>query len=304
MKRSLAGLAATLVVALGLTACSGSGDPMGSPTPQASAAGALVVGSANFPESQLLAELYAGALAARGYQVETRLGIGSRETYIPALQDGSIDLIPEYTGALARYFNPDASATDPEGVLAELRAALPAGLEVLEPAAAEDKDAVVMTRARASELGVSSIADLAGKASDLVIGGPPEWETRDYGIPGLQAAYGITFREFRKLDAGGPLAVQALKNGQVDAANIFTTDPAIQVNDFVALEDPLNFFAAQNVVPLVVADRVDAGARAALDAVSAQLTTEDLTGLLKQVTVDKRDADDVAAEYLAARSLA
>ncbi|MCH8611617.1 ABC transporter substrate-binding protein [Arsenicicoccus dermatophilus] len=303
-------LATGVVLALGLTACGGGSDPLattsagaGSGSGSATGGAKVVVGSADFPESKLLAEVYAGALRAKGVAVDTKLGIGSRETYIPALKDGSIDVIPEYTGALDRYLTKDAKAADPAGILAELRAGLPQQLEVLTPAKAEDKDAVVMTRARASALGVKSIADLAGKSQDLTIGGPAEWQSRSYGIPGLERTYGLTFKDFRKLDAGGPLAVQGLKNGQVDLANIFTTDPAIQVNDFVVLEDPKNFFPAQQIAPLVVTGRVDAKGKAALDAVSAKLDTAALTTLLKQVTVDHRKPADVAADWLKTSAL-
>ncbi|WP_409484453.1 ABC transporter substrate-binding protein [Arsenicicoccus dermatophilus] len=301
-------LATGVVLALALTACGGGSDPLATTSAGAgsgSAAGGakVVVGSADFPESKLLAEVYAGALRAKGVAVDTKLGIGSRETYIPALKDGSIDVIPEYTGALDRYLNKDAKASDPAGILAELRAGLPRQLEVLAPAKAEDKDAVVMTRARASELGVKSITDLAGKSQDLTIGGPAEWQSRSYGIPGITQTYGLTFKGFRKLDAGGPLAVQGLKNGQVDLANIFTTDPAIQVNDFVVLEDPKNFFPAQQVVPLAVTGRLDATGKGALDAVSAKLDTAALTTMLKQVTVDHQKPAEVAADWLKASSL-
>lgn len=300
-------LATGVVLALGLTACGGGSDPLAtgsSAASQGSGSGSgVTVGSADFPESKLLAELYAGALTAKGIQVDKKLGIGSRETYIPALKDGSIDLIPEYTGGLDRYLNKDAKANDAASILTELKASLPEHLEVLEPAKAEDKDAVVMTKARAGELGVTSIADLKGKSQDLTIGGPAEWQSRSYGIPGLKTAYGLEFKEFRKLDAGGPLAVQGLKNGQVDMANIFTTDPAIQVNDFVVLEDPKNFFPAQQVVPLVTKGKLDSKGKEALNAVSAKLDTDGLTSMLKQVSVDHKKPEDVAQEWLKSNNL-
>lgn len=311
MTRTTLTLATGVVLALGLSACGGGGnDPLATGSSGASSAAGgsggagVTVGSADFPESKLLAELYAGALKAKGVQVDTKLGIGSRETYIPALKDGSIDVIPEYSGALDRYFNKDAKAQTSDAILTELKASLPSHLEVLQPAKAEDKDAVVMTKAKAQELGVTSIADLKGKSEQLTIGGPAEWQSRSYGIPGLEKTYGLTFKQFRKLDAGGPLAVQGLKNGQVDLANIFTTDPAIQVNDFQVLEDPQNFFAAQNVLPLAVKGKLDATAKGALDAVSAKLDTQALTDLLKKVSVDHQKPADVADEWLKANSLA
>ncbi|AKT52555.1 ABC transporter substrate-binding protein [Arsenicicoccus sp. oral taxon 190] len=309
MTRTTLTIATGVALALGLSACGGGSDPLATSSSSAGGSGAsgsgggITVGSADFPESKLLAEIYAGALSAKGVKVDKKLGIGSRETYIPALKDGSIDVIPEYSGALDRYVNKDAKAQTSEAILTELKGALPAHLEVLDPAKAEDKDAVVMTKAKAGELGVTSIADLKGKAEQLTIGGPAEWQSRSYGIPGLEKTYGLKFKGFRKLDAGGPLAVQGLKNGQVDLANIFTTDPAIKVNDFVVLQDPQNFFAAQNVLPLAVKGKLDAKGKEALNAVSAKLDTQGLTDMLTKVSVDHKKPEDVATEWLKANSL-
>jgi osmoprotectant transport system substrate-binding protein len=308
MKHSKTFLVSVSALALaGLTACGsgGGGSPLEAPTNAGSPApsGTIVVGSANFPESELLMDIYAGALKAKGITIETKPNIGSRETYIPALQDGSIDLVPEYTGVLDQYFNKAAKATDSDAVYAELKAALPATLMVLDKSAAEDKDAVVVTKETAAKYSLTSIADLAPVAKDLVLGGPPEWKTRESGVPGLKKTYGLTFKEFKALDAGGPLTVQALKNGQVQAGNLFTTDPNIPANGFVALEDPKSFFAAQNVVPLITKSKVNDTISAALNAVSAKLDTATLAGLVKEVVIDKKDAEDVADAFLKKVSL-
>jgi osmoprotectant transport system substrate-binding protein len=298
--------AAMALVTVAACGSDDSGDPFATGSASSSSAGgssSVTVGSADFPESVLLAEIYAGALEAKGVTVSKKLSIGSREAYIPALQDGSIDLIPEYTGVLAQYFDKDAKATDPEGVYKELEAALPETLTVLEKSAAEDKDSVVVTKATADELGLKSIADLEGKSQDLVLGGPPEWKTRPTGVPGLKKVYNLEFKSFRPLDAGGPLSVQALKNGQVDAANIFSTDPSIPANDFVVLDDPKSLFAAQNVVPLATKAKVNPTIEGALNAVSAKLDTPTLTDLLAQVVTDKKDPDAVAGEFLKANGL-
>ena len=169
MRIALVALAAALL----LPACS-TGNPMA--TTSGPAAGeSIVVGSANFPESELLAQLYAGALKAKGVQVSTKLNIGSRETYVPALKNGEINLFPEYTGAFALYLNKSADVSDAAKALASLRAALPENLIALEPAKAEDKDAVVVTAETASKYSLKAIGDLAPVASQLVLGGPPEW---------------------------------------------------------------------------------------------------------------------------------
>jgi osmoprotectant transport system substrate-binding protein len=316
MMRTKIALALTATALLSVSACGSSsgGDPLATGSASAAApssgsggsaadASTIVVGSANFPENQLLAEIYAGALAGKGVKVDKKLNIGSRETYIPALNDGSIDLIPEYTGVLAQYFNKDAKATDAAGVYKELKAALPPTLTVLDKSAAEDKDAVVVTKQTADKYKLTSIADLQPVAKDLTLGGPPEWKTRPTGVPGLKKVYNLDFKTFRPLDAGGPLSVNALKNGQVQAANLFTTDPSIAANGFVVLQDPKSLFAAQNVVPLVTKTKVNDTVSGALNAVSAKLDTTTLGELVKQVVTDKKDASAVAKEFLTKNNL-
>ncbi|QRO87229.1 ABC transporter substrate-binding protein [Kytococcus sedentarius] len=278
--RSLAALAA--VSALTLAACGG--DPTQDPAASESGeAGKVTIGSANFTESTVLAEIYATALEDAGVEVEKKLEIGSRETYLPALEDGSIDLIPEYTGTLAAYFDPEVEVTAAEEVYSALQESLPEGLEVLEYSEAENADNVVVTRGTADEQGLEKISDLEGKAGDMTLGGPPEWKERAQGVPGLKEVYGLEFAQFRELSAGGNVTAQALENGQVDAANIFTTDPAIAENDFVILEDDKDLFSAQNVVPLISSDVVDDSVSEALNKVSSELTVEELTQMLVDV---------------------
>ena len=297
--------AASLVTALGLSACGSSsgGDPLSGGDATKAPSDTIVVGSANFPESELIMDIYAGALKAKGVKVSTKPNIGSRETYIPALGDGSIDLVPEYTGVLAQYFKSTGTATDADGVYTDLKAALPATLSVLDKSAAEDKDAVVVTKDTATKYNLTSIADLQPVAKDLVLGGPPEWKTRETGVPGLKKIYDLDFKSFKSLDAGGPLSVQALKNGQVQAANLFTTDPNIPANDFVVLQDPKSLFAAQNVVPLITKSKVTDTVTTALNAVSAKLDTDTLATLVKEVVIDKKDAATVAQTFLTTNSL-
>lgn len=289
---------------LSLAACGGGEDPLATGSDDGGDSDTIVVGSADFTESALLAEIYAGALEAEGVTVEKTLNIGSREAYIPALQDGSIDLIPEYTGVLAHYFDETATATESDAVYEELKAALPDTLAVLDKAEAEDKDAIAVTRETAEEYSLTSIADLAAVAGDLTLGAGPEWKTRASGVPGLKEVYGAEFESFRALDAGGPLTVQALKNGQVDAANLFTTDPNIAVHDFVVLEDPEDLFAAENVVPLITKSKLNDAISDTLNEVSANLDTETLAALLERVVIDKEDAGDVAADFLSEHGLA
>lgn len=288
-----------------LGACGSSPDPLAT-QPAAPAAGDTVrVGSANFAENRLLAEIYATGLQIRGVKVERRFGIGSRETYFPGLQDGSIDLVPEYTGNLLQYLDKQASATEPDQVYQQAAAKLPPSLKLLEKARAEDKDAVVVTRAYATQNNLRSIADLTRLCPTIAFGGPPEFQQRSYGIAGLQRNYGCTFREFRSLDAGGPLTVAALRDGTVAAADLFSTDSSIPQNDFVALEDPKSNFAAQNVVPLLNAAKGnDPRVTEVLNKISSQLDTAVLTDLNRRLAgPDKPDPAQVARDWLASAGI-
>jgi osmoprotectant transport system substrate-binding protein len=292
--------AALAAAALVLAACGGGSDPLasgsGGATGSAAPTDTIVVGSANFTESQILAEIYAQALQAKGVTVEKRLNIGSRETYIPGLQDGSLDLMPEYTGVLLQYFDKAATAAEPDAVYTALQGAVPQNLTVLERSAAEDKDAVVVTRETATRLNVRSLEDLGPQCGQLVFGGPPEFQTRPDGIPGLQETYNCTFKEYRSLDAGGPLTVAALKNNDVQAANLFTTDAAIPTNDFVVLEDPKNNFAAQNVVPLINKAKATEVVITTLNDISSRLTTENLTALNAEAASDAKPSPETVAK--------
>jgi osmoprotectant transport system substrate-binding protein len=302
MKRTTAGLfGAAVATVLALAACGGSsgGSPLGNAGGSKAPSDTIVVGSANFPENVLLADIYADALSAKGVQVTKKLNIGSRETYIPALKDGSIDLIPEYSGVLLQYFDKNATAVSSADVYAALQKAVPAPLTVLDQAQAEDKDAVVVTKETATKYNLTSIADLKSVAGKLSIGGPPEWKTRQTGLPGLKAKYGVSFGSFKALDAGGPLTIQALKSGRVQAADVFTTDPNIAANGWVILQDPNNLFAAQNVVPLINGPKATDTVKTTLNAISAKLDTATLGGLVKSVVLDKKDPDQVAKDWLA-----
>lgn len=308
MRRSMIARTAAVAAAtaLALTACGGGTDPLASGGPSGTAAptGTIIIGSANFTESQILASIYAQALMAKGVTVEVKPPIGSRETYYKALQDGSIDLIPEYTGTLLQFVNKDAPETEAEAVYTALQKALPPALIVLDKSAAEDKDAVVITRETATRLNAKSIADLAPNCGQLVFGGPPEFQTRPDGIPGLQKTYNCTFKEYRSLDAGGPLTVGALKNGDVQAADIFTTDGAITANDFVVLEDPKSNFAAQNVLPLINKAKASDAVKQVLNGISAKLTTSELIALNTEAASDaKPSVDSVAKGWLTKNGL-
>ncbi|GAB2523603.1 ABC transporter substrate-binding protein [Nocardiopsis aegyptia] len=284
-----------LPLALVLSACGGS-DPYQEETSPGGDTGTVVIGSADFPESTLLAQIYGRAMEAQGVDVDYQLNIGSREVYYSQIESGNLSVFPEYNGATLAYLDEDAPTGSSEETNALVEEALPESLEILDSSSAENKDSVTVTGEIAEEHGLTSLADLADVADELVLGGPPEFETRHQGVVGLEEVYGIEFQEFRSLEVA--LLTQALLDGDIQAANLFTTDPQIAVEDFVVLEDPENLFGAQNITPLIHSDQVDATAREALNSVSAALTTEALTALNERVVVDNEDAADVAQEWL------
>ncbi|MGH3352889.1 MAG: ABC transporter substrate-binding protein [Nocardioides sp.] len=296
--RTTAYLLATLSMAGTLAACGG--DPLDSASEEGG--DTIVVGSANFPESELLMEMYAQALEAEGVSVKTKPNIGSREVYMEAFKSGDIDLLPEYNGGLLLYLKPDgvpANVSAPDDVYTALQEALPEGSQTLPQSAAEDKDSLTVTKETAAKYSLDSIEDLAPVAKDLTLGASPEFKKRPQGVPGLEKSYGVTFKEYKPLDAGGPLTAAALKKGDIDVANIFTTDSGIVTNDWVVLEDPKNLFLSQNVVPLIRSEALSDDAETAINAVSEALTTENLTDALAKVQVDKTDPATVAKEFLA-----
>lgn len=298
--RTTAYLFATLAVAGTLTACGG--DPLDSGSDSDSGGGTIVVGSANFPESELLMEMYAQALEAEGVKVETKPNIGSREVYMEAFKSGDTDLLPEYNGALLAYLKPDGvpeNVSAPEDVYEALQDVLPEGSETLPQSEAEDKDTLTVSKETADKYSLKSIEDLAPVAKDLTLGGAPEFKERHQGLVGLDKVYGVTFKEFKPLDAGGPLTTSALAKGDIDVANVFSTDSSIPTNGWVVLEDPENLFLSQNVVPLIRSEALSSDAETALNSVSEALTTANLTEALAKVQVDKADPATVAKEFLA-----
>ncbi|WP_405629109.1 ABC transporter substrate-binding protein [Streptomyces sp. NBC_00016] len=262
-----------------------------------SSKGGVTIGTANFTENQVLGYLYAAVLEAAGVKVKVRPNLGTREILIPALRGGDIDLLPEYQGALLHYLDPKATATEEGAMQNALAVALPAGLQVLPYGMAEDSDAFVVTKETAKKYGLASLADLKKQNGKLVLGAAPEVKTRQVGAVGLKDVYGVEFKEFRSLDSSGPLVKGALKKGDVDVANLFTTDTDIQANDWVVLTDPENLIPGQHIVPLIADRKADSTVRKALAKLGNVLTTAQLTELNRQVDKDKKDPQDVANAY-------
>ncbi|MEV5091281.1 ABC transporter substrate-binding protein [Streptomyces griseoincarnatus] len=289
-----------------LTGCS-SGDTSDNPLDGDKAeAGTLVVGSNNFAESTLLADIYGEALRAKGLKVAYKHNIGSRETTYGLMKNGSVTVLPEYNGSLLAYLDEKAEQTSADAVNEAVKAKLDKQLTLLESSPAEDKDSVALNAATAKKYGLtaeSTLADLKEAAPELVIGGSPEFQTRQQGLKGLEEVYGLTFKSFKALDAGGPLTQAALAQNEVQAADVFTTDPTIVKEKFVVLKDPENLFGYANVTPLVRKDGLPQEGVEALNAVSAKLDTKTLLDLDAQVQLEKKDPLDVAKAWLKSAGL-
>jgi osmoprotectant transport system substrate-binding protein len=279
-----------------------SGDPLAEETGD-TAASSITIGNQNFGESEILAQIYGQVLEAAGYDVSYEPGIGSRETFIIALQDGSIDLIPDYAGNALIYANPDATETSAADVEAALPAALEElGLAVTAAAPGEDSDALVVTPEYAEANGLTTIGDLAGVAG-VTLGANTEFETR--WREGLGETYGFGDFAFKAIDDyGGPGTLAELLAGNIQVADIYTTTPSIADNDLVVLEDDQDLFAAQNIVPLLNADILTDDIASLLDEVSALITTEVLLDLNAQFAgADAPSAADVAEAWLTEQGL-
>ncbi len=288
-------------LALGLSAATLAACGTDDPTASGGAEGGdtVVVGSFAFPESEILGEIYAQALEAKDIDVEKRFNIGPRQQTIPALKDGSINLIPEYNGNLLAYYDEEYTERTTEDVDAALVDAVAADdLKVLDSAEAEDKDAYVVTRDTADSENLTSIADLAGLLP-FSLGANPQFGDLGYGIPGLEKDYGIDTGDIKFVpieDFGGPDTVKALVDDSVQVADIYTTSPAIKSEDLVVLEDPENMISSQNIIPLISNSIDSSEIDDVLNAISAELTTDDLIALRDRVEGDEKASASTAAE--------
>ncbi|HEY9304618.1 MAG TPA: ABC transporter substrate-binding protein [Mycobacterium sp.] len=293
--RAAAWLTATALV---LTAC-GSSNPLGG---ESGGLNSIVVGSAGFPESKIVAEIYAQALQTNGFNVGRRMGIGSREAYVPALKDHSIDLVPEYIGNLLLYFERNATVTMLDAVELELYKRLPGDLSILTPSPAADTDTVTVTADTADKWNLKTIADLAAHSPEVKFAAPSDFQTRSSGLLWLRQIYGLDIAPGNFIaisDDGGAVTVRALVKGTVNAANIFSTSPAIMQNHLVVLDDPQHNFLAGNIVPLVNSQKKSDRLKDVLDAVSAKMTTRALAELNASVSGNSGiDPDQAARNWL------
>lgn len=294
------------VLALALAGCGGdddgdaSGDGGGAPSDRT-----ITIGSKNFTEAVILGELYSQALEAKGYTTQLKPSIGSTEIIDAALTSGEIDFYPEYTGTMLTVVFGEDEAQDSADSTYDRAKELyeERGQTLFAMTPFSDSDALAVTAAYAEENGLESIGDLAG-IDGFKLGGQPEFETRLQGLPGVQEAYGIDGVTFVPFTGISPY--EALDQGAVDVAAIFSTDPPLASGDYVVLDDPEANFGFQNVAPVVdqeLADELGDDFRATIDAVSDKLSEEAIIAMNSAVAIDQRPADEVAREFLEANGL-
>jgi osmoprotectant transport system substrate-binding protein len=300
--RRSSALAASLAVAL--AAC------VGPSTPAEDARGddAITVASFGFPESVLLAEIYAQAIEGAGIRVEREPSLGPRELVMPALLQGLVEFVPEYAGSGLQFLAGDGS-TSPDHEINHQRFAERLGtldVTALDASPAEDQNGFAVTAETARRYGLRTLSDLATVSRELVFGGPPECMQRALCIPGLEQTYGIVFgRVFSNLDTGGPRTVSALAEGTIDVALLFTSDGSIALNDFVLLEDDRRLQPAENVTPVIatgVLDRFGPSLADTVNAVSARLSTGELRTLNAEVARGATP-EQIATSWLASNGL-
>ena len=281
----IASAAAVSMAACGSSTSSKSSDsnPLAAkPSASASAGGPVVVGGNNFAESTLLADIYGEVLKSKGVTVSYKYQIGSREISYGLLKNGSVTVMPEYNGALLAYLDKNAVPTSETDTDTQLSAKLAPNLTLLDPSPAEDKDSLTVNAATAAKYNLtatSKISDLSKIAGDLVLGAAPEFQTRQEGLVGLKSVYGLTFKGFKALDAGGPLTDGALAKNNIQIGDVFTTDSTISAKKWVTLLDDKGLFGYQNVIPVAQKGALSPAASAALNAVSAKLDTPTLLDL-------------------------
>jgi osmoprotectant transport system substrate-binding protein len=258
----------------------------------------LTVGSDNFAEAQIVGEMYAQVLENAGYTVERQLELESREVRLPAMENGEIDIAPEYLASLQSVIDPESTPSgNPDEVVSALEQPLAdMGLELLEYSDVIDTNAFVVTQETADQQGLTTVSDLQPVAGDLTLGGPTECPERPFCIPGLKEVYDVEFGDFKPLEYGA--SITALQGGEIDVALLFSTDGSIAENGFVVLEDDKQLQAADSITPLVRSEILTDEISTLLNEVSANLETDAITELNKRANVDVEDPADLAEEYL------
>lgn len=285
-----------LLTATVLIACASGGgnstNPANSP---------IKVGSKDFTEAFIIGEMYALTLEKAGFQVERKLNLGGTPVAQAALQNSEIDLYPEYTGTGLLTILKEPVMSDPKQVFEKVSADYKEKYNLiwLDPAPMNNTQALAMQKSRAQELGIKTISDLAAKASSLVMVGPPEFEVREDGLPGIKAKYGnFDLKEYKAVDPG--LRYKALTDGEADVSVAFGTDGEIAAFDLLVLEDDKQLFPPYQVAPVVRQQVLDSNPSlaSALNAIAPKLTNETMQKLNFKVSGEKQEPAAVAKEFL------
>jgi osmoprotectant transport system substrate-binding protein len=263
----------------------------------------LTVGSKNFSGAQALSQAYGQALKAKGYDITAKDNIGPTEIVYVALKNGDLDGYADYQGTLLTYLGGTATS-DTAATYKALTAKLKAdGIVASKPAPAVDVNGFYVTKATAKKYNLKTLSDLVKQSSKLNFGGPPECEQRDFCLgPKSQQLYGFKFKDVAKLDAGGPLTVQALNDGDIDVALLFTGSSVIPKNA-VLLTDNKGLQPADNPVFLMRKDKATPAALKIVNGVSDKLTTAAYNKMSLAISEDKVDPSDAAASFLKSAKL-
>jgi osmoprotectant transport system substrate-binding protein len=301
LRRILVLGASMVALALVTTSCGSTGGPSSSST---SPKGTITIGSFNFSESIILAHIYGDALTKKGYTIVYRDKLGNREIVEPALESGQIDLYAGYAATDLDFVDGKQSValeagSDAAANVQKLNARLSSkGIKALDPSPAIDQNAFAVTKAEADQYSLTKLSDLSSVASNWTLGGPPECPQRPFCQPGLKSTYGLNFKAFKSLDAGGPLTYAALKQGAINIGLVFSSDGGIAANNFVVLQDDKHLEAADNIVPLIRSAVANSEVTSLLNSIDAKLNTPDLTALNKSADIDKLDPADLAATWV------
>jgi len=258
----------------------------------------LTVGSKDFSGAQAISQAYGQALENKGYDITFKDNLGATEIVYAALQSGDLDGYADYQGTLLTYLG-----GTPTGDSAETYKALQDKLKgtditVSKPAPAVDVNGFYVSKATAKKHKLETVSDLAKVAPDLTFGGPPECEERPLCLGDTsQQLYGLDFSEVKKLDAGGPITVQALEDGDIDVALLFTGSSVIP-KDAVLLKDDKALQPADNPVFVIKKDKANAATLKVLNQVSAKLNTAAYNKMSLDISENKEDPSDVAAAFL------
>ena len=303
-------LAVPLLAGLLLAGC-GTGGSTGSAGSGSGDKGSVTIAAFNFNESAILANMYAEVLKKAGYKVTVK-SLTTREVVEPALEKGDVDVVPEYLSTLTEFLNGKKNGPNPtplassdvDKTVSALKSLLePKGVKVLTPSPATDQNAFAVTAKFATDNNLTTLSDLASYKGKLVLGGPSECPKRPFCQVGLEKSYGLKFTGFQSLDAGGPLTKTAIKNGKVQIGLVFSSDGGIEALGLKVLEDDKGLQNADNVVPVVRSGKAKADLTAALDKVSAALTTDELVALNKKADIDRQNPKQVAMDFLRSKGL-